>query len=140
MNVIYKTTAVSTGGRDGKVSVENSSLEFEMALPVEMGGTKKSGVNPEQLFAAGYSACFGSALQHVVRAQKLHIPTPTVQTTVGIGKNDVGGFSLTVDIIATISGIDQKLADAVVKEAHNVCPYSNATKGNIEVSVIAKIK
>ena len=140
MNVLYKTTAVSTGGRDGKVIVENSPLEFEMALPAELGGTKKTGVNPEQLFSAGYCACFGSALQHVIRAKKLHIATPSVETTVGIDKNDVGGFALTVEIVATLSGIDQDLADAVVKEAHNVCPYSNATRGNIEISVIAKLK
>lgn len=140
MNILYKTTAVSTGGRDGKVIVNNSELEFDMALPTELGGTKKTGVNPEQLFAAGYSACFGSALQHVVRARKLHIPTPSIQTTVGIGSNDLGGFTLSVEIIATLSGIDQVLADEVVKEAHTVCPYSNATKGNIEVSVTAKIK
>ena len=140
MNIIYKTTAVSTGGRDGKVIVENSPLEFEMALPAELGGKKKFGANPEQLFAAGYSACFGSALQHVIRSKKLSIPAPTVQISVGIGKNDVGGFALTVEIIATLSGIDQESADSIVKEAHNVCPYSNATRGNIEVSIIAKIK
>jgi Ohr subfamily peroxiredoxin len=84
MDIIYKTTAVSTGGRDGKVIVENSPLEFEMALPAELGGKKKFGANPEQLFAAGYSACFGSALQHVIRAKKLSIPAPTVQISVGI--------------------------------------------------------
>lgn len=140
MNVLYRTTAVSTGGRDGKVIVENSPLEFEMALPTELGGTKKTGVNPEQLFAAGYSACFGSALQHVVRIRKLHIPTPNVKATVGIDKNDAGGFTLTVEIVATLFGIDQVSADDLVKEAHVVCPYSNATRGNIEVSVIAKIK
>ena len=140
MNVLYRTTAVSTGGRDGKVIVENSPLEFEMALPTELGGTKKTGVNPEQLFAAGYSACFRSALQHVVRIRKLHIPTPNVKATVGIDKNDAGGFTLTVEIVATLFGIDQVSADDLVKEAHVVCPYSNATRGNIEVSVIAKIK
>lgn len=140
MNILYKTTAVSTGGRDGKVIVEKSPLEFEMALPKELGGTKEAGANPEQLFAAGYSACFGSALQHVIRARKLHIPTPSIQTTVSIGSNDAGGFSLSVEIVATLSKIDQILADDVVKEAHTVCPYSNATRGNIEVSVIAKIK
>jgi len=139
MNALYKTTAVSTGGRDGKVIVENSPLEFDMALPAEMGGTKKAGVNPEQLFAAAYSACFSSALQHVIRTRKLHIPTPKVQITVGIGKNDADGFALMAEIVATLSGIDQISADEVVKEAHNVCPYSNATRGNIEVSVIAKI-
>ena len=140
MDIIYKTTAVSTGGRDGKVIVENSPLEFEMALPAELGGKKKFGANPEQLFAAGYSACFGSALQHVIRSKKLSIPAPTVKISVGIGKNDVGGFALTVEIIATLLGIDQESADLVIKEAHTVCPYSNATRGNIEVSIIAKIK
>ena len=139
MDVIYKTSAVSTGGRDGKVNVENSPLEFEMALPAELGGAKKVGANPEQLFAAGYSACFGSALQHVIRSKKLSIPAPMVQTTVGIGKNDVGGFKLAVQIVATISGVDQESADAIAKEAHLVCPYSNATRGNIDVSVTAKI-
>lgn len=139
MDILYKTTAISTRGRDGKVVVENSPLEFEMAPPAELGG-KKPGVNPEQLFAAGYSACFGSALQHVIREKKLPIPTPSVQVTVGIGKNDVGGFALTVEIVATLSGIEQDLADSVVKEAHNVCPYSNATRGNIEVTVTAIIK
>ena len=139
MDIIYQTSAVSTGGRDGKVNVENSPLEFEMALPAELGGAKKVGANPEQLFAAGYSACFGSALQHVIRSKKLSIPAPMVQVSVGIGKNDVGGFKLAVQIVATISGVDQESADAIAKEAHLVCPYSNATRGNIDVSVTAKI-
>lgn len=140
MQVLYKTTAVSTGGRSGNVVVENSPLVFSMATPEEMGGTNKSGANPEQLFAAGYSACFGSALQHVVRTRKLSIPAPTVQVTVGLGKNDAGGFALAAEIAATISGVDQESADAIVQEAHAFCPYSNATRGNIDVSVIAKIE
>ena len=101
-----------------------------------MGGSheaQKNGVNPEQLFAAGYAACFGSALQHVIREKKLPIPTPSVEATVGIGKNDSGGFELAVEIVAIISGLDQAAADEVVNEAHYVCPYSNATRGNIEV-------
>jgi len=140
MQVLYKTTAVSTGGRSGKVIVENSPLEFNMAPPTEMGGTDKAGVNPEQLFAAGYSACFGSALQHVIRARKLPIVAPTVQITIGIGPNDAGGFALMAEIVATLSGVDQATADALAQEAHMMCPYSNATRGNIDVSVIAKIK
>ncbi len=142
MNIMYKTTAVSTKGRSGKVVVENSSLEFSMTAPVEMGGApeaQKNGVNPEQLFAAGYAACFGSALQHVIREKKLPIPTPSVEATVGIGKNESGGFELAVDIVAIISGLDQAAADEVVNEAHYVCPYSNATRGNIEVKVTAKV-
>jgi Ohr subfamily peroxiredoxin len=139
MQVLYKTTAVSTGGRSGNVVVENSPLVFSMATPAEMGGANNGGTNPEQLFAAGYSACFGSALQHVVRTRKLSIPAPTVQVTVGLGKNDAGGFALAAEIVATVSGVDQESADAIVQEAHAICPYSNATRGNIDVSVIAKI-
>jgi lipoyl-dependent peroxiredoxin len=138
MQILYRTTAMSTGGRTGNVIVENSPLVFNMTPPEEMGGTDKGGTNPEQLFAAGYSACFGSALQHVVRARKLSIPVPTVQVTVGIGKNDAGGFALAAEIVATLSGVDQESADAIVQEAHAICPYSNATRGNIDVSVIAK--
>ena len=100
MKILYKTSAVSTGGRDGKVIVENSPLEFEMATPAELGGIKKEGANPEQLFAAGYAACFGSALQHVLRGRKMTIAIPTIHMTVGLGKNETGGFSLAVDIVA----------------------------------------
>ena len=139
MQLQYKTTAVSTGGRNGKVIVENSPLEFNMAPPIEMGGNSPTGTNPEQLFAAGYSACFSSALQNVIRTKKIPIPLPIVQITVGIGTED-GGFALMAEIVATISGVDQETADALVKEAHTVCPYSKATKGNIEISLSAKIK
>ena len=77
MNIDYKTTAYATGGRDGHVKVENSPIDFEMALPASMGGKKLDGVNPEQLFAAGYAACFGSALQHAIRVRRLNIPRRT---------------------------------------------------------------
>lgn len=139
MEVIYKTKAVSTRGRNGKVVVENSALEFEMSPPAEMGGFKNDGVNPEQLFAAGYSACFGSALQSVIREKKIPIPTPTVEVTIGIGKDENGGFELTADITGLISGVSQEEADKLVQEAHNVCPYSKATRGNIKVNVSAKV-
>ena len=140
MKIIYKTSAISTGGRDGNVIIENSPLKFEMALPAELGGAKKDGANPEQLFAAGYSACFGSALQHVLRAKKLNIQVPTVHLTVGIGNNDAGGFALAVEIVAVFKGIDIAAAEELVKEAHQVCPYSNATRGNIDVVVSAKVE
>jgi len=140
MKILYKTSAVSTGGRDGKVIVENSPLEFEMATPAELGGIKKEGANPEQLFAAGYAACFGSALQHVLRGRKMTIAIPTIHMTVGLGKNETGGFSLAVDIVAVFKGIDHDTAESLVQEAHQVCPYSNATRGNIEVTVSSKIE
>ena len=140
MKTLYTTKAVSTGGRDGHVKVLDSTLAFDMAVPREMGGQKESGVNPEQLFAAGYAACFGSALQHVMRLRKIDIAPPAVHATVGIGRNDAGGFSLTVDILAVFTETDQATAEDIAKEAHQVCPYSNATRGNIEVNVTAEVK
>ena len=136
MKALYTTTALSTGGRSGRVAVENSTLDFEMAPPAEMGGAKP-GVNPEQLFAAGYAACFGSALQHVIRVRKLNIPAPDVRITVGIDKNEDGHF-LMADIVGIIKDVNQATADDLVKEAHTVCPYSKATRGNIEVTVSAE--
>jgi Ohr subfamily peroxiredoxin len=139
MKILYKTTAVAVGGRDGQVSVEGSPVRFEMAVPKEMAGTKAVGFNPEQLFAAGYSACFGSALQHVFKVKRLTLDAPQVNATVGIGRNDAGGYSLAVDIEAVFKGVMQADADALVAEAHQVCPYSNATRGNIEVNVTARV-
>lgn len=139
MKALYTTTAVSTGGRSGKVSVNNSSLAYEMSPPAEMGGAKP-GVNPEQLFAAGYAACFGSALQHVVRVRKLHVPAPDVRLTVGIDKDENGGYFLSADIVGIIKGVDQALAEELVQEAHTVCPYSKATMGNIEVTLSAVVE
>lgn len=136
MKALYTTTALSTGGRAGRVAVENSPLDFEMAPPAEMGGAKP-GVNPEQLFAAGYAACFGSALQHVIRVRKLNIPAPDVRITVGIDKNEDGHF-LMADIVGIIKDVNQATADDLVREAHTVCPYSKATSGNIEVTVSAE--
>lgn len=140
MKAQYTTTAYAAGGRNGTVTVENSPLKFDMASPAEMGGQGKVGVNPEQLFAAGYAACFGSALQHVVRVRKLNIPAPDVRATVGIGRNDEGNFELAVDIEAVLPGIDSELAEELAREAHTVCPYSNATRGNIRVTVTAVTK
>ncbi len=140
MKILYKAKAVAVGGRDGQVSVENSPVRFEMASPSELGGTKGVGFNPEQLFAAGYAACFGSALQHVFKVKRLTVATPEVHASVGIGRNDAGGYSLAVDITAVFHGIDQATADSLVIDAHQVCPYSNATRGNIDVNVSARVE
>jgi Ohr subfamily peroxiredoxin len=110
-----------------------------MEPPAEMGG-KKPGVNPEQLFAAGYSACFGSAVQHVIRVRKLNIPLPDIRLTVGIDKDESGGYFLSAKIIGIFRGIDQSDADDIVNEAHMICPYSKATRGNIEVELSAEIE
>ncbi len=140
MKILYKAKALAIGGRDGQVSVENSPVRFEMASPAELGGTKGVGFNPEQLFAAGYAACFGSALQHVFKVKRLTMAAPEVHATVGIGRNDAGGYSLAVDITAVFHGLDQATADSLVNDAHQVCPYSNATRGNIDVTVSARVE
>lgn len=141
MKILYKTSAVSTGGRTGRVIVENSPLAFDMAKPEEFGGPKNTAANPEQLFAAGYAACFGSSVQHVIKLKKLTIPIPIIHTTVGMGRNEAGGFTLAVDIVAVfVQGTDPAAAEELVREAHLVCPYSNATRGNIEVTVASRIE
>lgn len=140
MKILYQASAVATGGRDGQVSIEKTPLHLEMASPPELGGSKPEGYNPEQLFAAGYAACFGSALQHVFKVNRLSVAAPKVHTTVGIGRNDAGGFSLAVDIVAVFKDVDQATADDLVMKAHQVCPYSNATRGNIDVKVSARVE
>jgi Ohr subfamily peroxiredoxin len=140
MNIDYKTTAYATGGRDGHVRVDNSLIDFEMALPAGLGGKKTEGVNPEQLFAAGYASCFGSALQHAIRVRRLKLPAPDVQANVGIGRNDSGNFQLEVDLVAIVDTDDTALAEALAQEAHQVCPYSHATRGNIQVTVSGKTR
>ncbi len=138
MKILYKAQAISSGGRKGKVIIKDSPFEFQMVPPVELGGTGEAGANPEQLFAAGYAACFESALLHVARNRKLDLKETSVQAEVGIGPNGQGGYLLAVSIIATIGGVSQAIADELVQEAHRVCPYSQATRNNIEVTVAAK--
>ena len=136
MNILYKTKAISSGGRDGgKVKIQNSPIEFEMAIP----GSDKPGTNPEQLFAAAYATCFESALRGTARRKKLDLKSASIEVEIGMGKNEKGEYSLSADIVALVSGIDQTAADALVQEAHKTCPYSNATRGNIEVTISARV-
>ena len=130
MKTLYTTRAVSAGGRGGSVHVEESNLSFKLDLPPALGG-KGDGANPEQLFAAGYAACFGSAVGHVLRVQKHSAQLESVAVEVRIGTED-DGYKLAAAIHIVLSGTDQKTADAIVQEAHQVCPYSKATRGNIE--------
>lgn len=136
MEVLYRTTAHSVNGRSGTSTVENSKLSFTLEPP---GGKNADAVNPEQLFAAGYAACFGGALHHVVRVHKLRIPLPEVELTVGLNKDDAGNFQLSADITGKFKELDQKAADELMAEAHTVCPYSRATMGNIPVTLRAEI-
>jgi Ohr subfamily peroxiredoxin len=135
MATIYTAEALSTGaGRNGHVRSSEGLVDLDMAVPKEMGGSG-AGANPELLFAAGYAACFHSALQGVARAKKVSLGDSSVGARVGIGPNDAGGFALTVHLEVVIPDLPHDEAQALADEAHTVCPYSNATRGNIEVTV-----
>ncbi|PKK35416.1 organic hydroperoxide resistance protein [Siphonobacter sp. SORGH_AS_0500] len=133
MEKLYTAQATATGGRNGQVKSSDGVLDLEVRVPKEMGGSGGAYSNPEQLFAAGYAACFDSALNLIIRTGKVKTGTTTVTAEVSIGKNDAGGFGLAVTLDVTIPGVDQATAEALVEKAHQVCPYSNATRNNVEV-------
>ncbi len=134
INVLYRTSATSIGGRDGRSAVDDGSLEIKLTTPKELGGAGGAGNNPEQLFAAGYSACFIGALKFVASQGGPKVPAETtVQATVGIGPRAQGGFGLDVALAVSLPGLARAEAEALVAKAHEVCPYSNATRGNIDV-------
>ena len=135
MNPLYTAKATSTGaGRLGHVASSDGVLEHDLSIPKEMGGPGGAGTNPEQLFAAGYAACFHSALQAVARRDKLRLTDSTVTAEVGIGKEGEG-FGLVVELVVSLPGIEREAAEELVAAAHLVCPYSNATRGNIDVDL-----
>ncbi len=139
MSTLYTAAAMSTGdARNGHVRSSDGFIDLDLATPKAMGGAGGA-TNPEELFAAGYSACFHSALKAVARQKKITISDSSVSAEVGIGPNDAGGFALTVALYAELSGVDQATADELVEAAHQVCPYSNATRGNIPVTVEATV-
>jgi lipoyl-dependent peroxiredoxin len=130
--VMYTAQATSTGGRDGTTRTSDALLDLKLAVPKEMGGPG-GGVNPEQLFASGYSACFIGAMKFVAGTQKLALPADTrINASVGIGQIPQG---FGIEVALSIPGMDKAAAEALVAKAHQVCPYSNATRGNIEVTI-----
>ena len=136
MKVLYSTEATSTGGgRDGHAATADGTIDLDMRPPKEMGGPG-GGANPEQLFATGYAACFHSAMQHVAREKKLDVKDSTVTARVGIGpREDAPGFALTVALDVALPSLGADEAQDLVETAHQVCPYSNATRGNIDVEL-----
>lgn len=135
MTHLYSTEALATGaGRDGHVAVADSDLALDLAVPTAMGGSGK-GANPEQLFAAGYAACFHSALQLVARQWKIPVEGSSVGARVSIDPTEAGGFSLAVELEVVVPELDHETAQSLADAAHQVCPYSNATRGNIPVTV-----
>lgn len=139
MNVLYTAEVTAVGARHGHATSSDRLLDVALALPPGMGG-KGEATNPEQLFGAGYAACFGGAVEFTAQQQKINTGTVTVKSKVGIGPYDPGqgeGFTLSVDLEITLPEVDQQTAEKLVAAAHRICPYSNATRGNIEVNLTA---
>ena len=136
VNVLYRTRATATGGRDGTARTAEGNLDLKLSTPKELGGAGGDGTNPEQLFAAGYSACFIGAMKAAGAQLKLKVPgDATVTATVGIGPRSEGGFGITVDLAVSLPGLERTDAERLVAAAHQVCPYSNATRGNVDVGL-----
>ncbi|MYN01282.1 Ohr family peroxiredoxin [Pseudoduganella sp. DS3] len=133
--VLYRANATSTGGREGKSVSSDGALDVKLTTPKELGGNGAFGTNPEQLFAAGYSACFIGAMKFVGGRDKIAVPADvSINATVGIGQIE-GGFGIEVELKISLPGLDRATAEKLVNAAHLVCPYSNATRGNIDVTL-----
>jgi lipoyl-dependent peroxiredoxin len=134
VNVLYRTSAKATGGRDGHAATLDGALDVKLTTPKELGGGGGAGNNPEQLFAAGYAACFIGAMKFVASQGGPKVPADAaVTSTVGIGPRAAGGFGLDIDLDVSLPGLSRADAEALVAKAHQVCPYSNATRGNVDV-------
>ncbi|MGJ4729351.1 organic hydroperoxide resistance protein [Luteimonas sp. SDU101] len=133
--ILYSATATATGGRDGRARSDDSVLDVQLSTPRELGGAGGPGTNPEQLFAAGYAACFLGALKFVAARQKVALPASTTVTgKVGIGQIPTG-FGIEAALAVSAPGVERDTLQSLVEQAHIVCPYSNATRGNIDVSL-----
>ena len=134
-NVLYRAHAQATGGRDGRAISSDNVLDVKLTTPKELGGAGGTGTNPEQLFAAGYSACFLGAMKFVAGQQKIVLPADTrIEGSVGIGPIPTG-FGIEVALTISVPGMERATAEALVAKAHEVCPYSNATRGNFDVTL-----
>jgi Ohr subfamily peroxiredoxin len=133
--ILYTAKTHTTGGRDGRSVTDDGLLDVKLALPKSMGGTGNA-TNPEQLFAAGYSACFMGALKHVAGLKKVAIPAEAaIDASVDLGPT-AHGFGIAAKLVVSLPGLDRAVAQALVESAHQVCPYSNATRGNIDVELV----
>ncbi len=136
VDVKYTTQATATGGRDGRSTTADGALDVKLSTPKELGGAGGEGNNPEQLFAAGYAACFLGALKFVAGQETIRVPEEaTVTAKVGIGPRSAGGFGITANLTVALPGVERAEAEALVAKAHQVCPYSNATRGNVDVGL-----
>ncbi|HUJ52551.1 MAG TPA: organic hydroperoxide resistance protein [Steroidobacteraceae bacterium] len=138
IKVLYTAHATAVGGRNGHTQSSDGQVSVDLSIPKSMGGPgRPNTTTPEDLFAAGYAACFGSACEFVSRGMKLRPSSITVRSAVGIGEASGGGFGLTVELVAEIAGVSQADAERLVAAGHEVCPYSRAIKGNVDVALKA---
>ena len=136
IDVKYTTSATAVGGRDGRTRTEDGKIDLQLAIPKELGGPGGDGTNPEQLFAAGYAACFLSAMKVAGQQIKARIPSDAAVTaTIGIGARSEGGFGITAELGVRLRGVEEAQAQQIVTLAHQICPYSNATRNNVDVRV-----
>lgn len=140
MKTLYSTSATATGGRNGQVKSDNGVLDIAVRMPKGLGGTNDDFANPEMLFAAGYSACFDSALNLVIKKGNIQTGETSVSAKVSIGQNENGGFGLEAELHANIPGVSIEIAQALIEKAHEICPYSNATRGNMPVRLTVSNK
>jgi Ohr subfamily peroxiredoxin len=140
IEVIYTAESTATGGgRDGHVKSSNDRIDLDTRPPKEMGGSGE-GTNPEELFSAGYAACFLGALRLVAGKAKVKLDDAAgITARIGFGKDSDGGYGLTADLVGYLPGLEQRVADDLMHQAHQVCPYSKATRGNIDVTLAAKV-
>ncbi len=136
MKVLYTAEATAVGGREGRVRSTDGAISLDLAIPKELGGPGGVATNPEQLFAAGYAACFENAVRHAARRKKLRVGQASVTARVGIGPDGSGGFGLAVELHVRLPELEADEAGEVVAAAHRVCPYSNAVRGNVDVQVV----
>jgi len=135
MDILYTATATATGdGRNGHATSDDGILDVDLRTPKELGG-QGGATNPEQLFAAGYAACFHSAMKVVASRDKVDVTGSEVSASVGLGMSSDGGFGIAVELDVSVPALDRAAAEALVAKAHQVCPYSNATRGNVEVTL-----
>ena len=135
MKAMYTAEATATGGRNGHVKSDNGVLDIQVRAPKAMGGANDDYTNPEQLFTAGYAACFDSALNHTIRQEKVKTGETSVTAKVSIGSTENGAFGLAVELAVNIADVSIEEAQRLTDRAHQVCPYSNATRNNIEVKL-----
>lgn len=135
MDILYTAEATAWGGREGRAASSDGVLDVQLSIPKGLGGPGGNATNPEQLFATGYAACFHSALKLVARGANVDVSDSAVTARVGIGPSEVG-FGLEIELEAELPGVERSVAEDLVAQAHQVCPYSNATRGNVEVTLM----